>query len=114
MGCDIHIYQEIKIEEKWHFFKEIEINRDYYLFSIIASVHYECQNSLKPRGIPLDVSTIARYYCRDDDYIHSQSWLNSKEILELIDSETLALNRPSDINYPPFASDFRWVFCFDN
>lgn len=56
MGCDIHAY--IDFERGQHFFGEIEIGRNYKLFSLMADVRTsEGELTLfSPRGLPEDVN----------------------------------------------------------
>lgn len=135
MGCDIHAHSELKINGKWHHMSELDIDRNYMLFTKMAGVrNYDAEIPIsEARGIPKDVSELTKFLC--DDYGsdgHSHSWLSSKEIKELIiwaekelkwdafDSSNqfgyLCGNgyddwKPGDIKG---LEDFRFVFWFDN
>ena len=83
MGCDIHLFLEIKKKEKWTFIKELDIGRSYDMFGIVADVR-NLVNAIpisEPKGLPEDVSDKVREELDEWDCDgHSHSWLNWKEI----------------------------------
>ena len=111
MGCDIHLFTEIKksinSEDKWVNVDNWRYNpyyqdgnddreqmmdvvslysgRDYDLFSVLAGVrNYGNNDSIdNPRGLPEDVTSITKKECDvwGDDG-HSHSWLTLKELKE--------------------------------
>ena len=85
MGCDIHLFTEVKIDGVWHTHSIPRINRWYALFGEMAGVR--CDNVepiVQPKGLPDDMGTVtARYneYCGSDGHTHS--WFNKEEIQKL-------------------------------
>lgn len=102
MGCDIHIYAERRVGNKWHNcdyyvpslnerwrdnFERVETcgNRNYALFATLANVRnygntdYICE----PKGLPKDVSdfVLDEY---EDEYgdLHSCSYLTLQELID--------------------------------
>ena len=59
MGCDIHCYIEYKPtkNKNWYSFGEVNVDRNYILFGIMAGVRYcGCSPVVEPKGIPKDIS----------------------------------------------------------
>lgn len=144
MGCDIHLVVEKKNSAgSWEILKEEQqINRNYYLFSALASV----RNAKKgeegyiepisyPRGIPYDSPTIK--FARDsltdfsDPYMwesywdpddtHSHSFHTLKELKEYSHRIDYLCSLENTIKTMQKISDecggdenVRIVFCFDN
>lgn len=125
MGCDIHCFAEYKIKGKWHFAREVEIDRNYELFGRMA----ECGRSIdtvpiKPNaGIPEDADFMTRYMM-EHSADHSFSFLTSEEVIQLHaefpefrerqDSHSVwfSWRRQPDSMYK--IDDWRWIFGFDN
>ena len=110
MGCDIHLFTEIKksinSEDKWvnvdnwrynPYYKEgsedgedmlhvesIYSGRNYELFGILAGVRDLTNDSIDdPRGLPEDVSSVTKKASdRWDGDGHSHSWLTLRELKE--------------------------------
>jgi len=133
MGCDIHGYIEIKIGNTWVAYKEIDIWRDYELFSIMADVrnYNDTKPISKPRGLPLDVSALSKASSDAwDEDGHSHSWISCKEMEDIarwLNKTRTGTPRTDFIieydddngdlfNYftEPRVSDVRMVFWFDN
>lgn len=130
MGCDIHVLVEAKTYTGWHTFHHPRIDRWYSLFARMADVrnfvpdspHY-IQPIAQPRGLPEDVSEIARIYLADDGY-HSHSWLTSEEWNSLLQDDRYKGDGkirdvvPWEIGDSSCRDrrilDFRIVFAFDN
>lgn len=133
MGCDIHVYTEVKIDGTWHLYSQPRVKRNYDLFAHMANV----RNGVGivpisfPRGMPEDASVVTKAecesFCADG---HSHSWLNAEEIKELndrqLDLDDFGYLRgdlwhwytktPSEDNLDQYSriEDVRWVFWFDN
>src|SRR3990167_8499361 len=141
MGCDIHAFVEVKVDNEWLHYAEARINGNYNLFSRMADVRND--NSItpisSPRGLPKDISKmVSLHRNRWGKDGHSDSWLSYDEIYDLylwsksdsliplnLDIEhTLfgvylfrnSLNGWKDYpeDYPEFVQDVRLVFWFDN
>ena len=110
MGCDIHLFTEIKksinSEDKWvnvdnwrynPYYQEgnnnwermlsvesIYSGRNYELFGILAGVRNRNNDSIDdPRGLPEDVSEVTKKESdRGDGDGHSHSWLTLRELKE--------------------------------
>jgi hypothetical protein len=99
MGCDIHMILQKRKKGIWHIVRQVNIGRDYDLFTILADVR--SSGDLEPiterRGIPPDV----KHKMKSERYIefphtdnfgitymdaflgeHSFSWLRLREILK--------------------------------
>ena len=139
MGCDIHLYTEIKIKGRWHAHNHPDVNRNYDLFAKMAGVRSrdEIKPIVQPRGFPKNASFIARldykHWGRD---AHSASYLNQKEIKILAEwcerqpwgkelfwfehefgylfGNTIYNLRKYKEDYPKGIEDVRFVFWFDN
>ncbi len=140
MGADIHAHFEIKVAGEWLHYSQPNIQRDYRLFTKMAGVRCidEVEPISKPRGLPsgqISKTTAleARWWGSDG---HSHSWLNAKEIAEVIkfhlslpDVESWRISHfqwfylngndwesfleyPKD--YPEEIEDIRLIFWFDN
>jgi hypothetical protein len=100
MGCDIHLFVEKKISEKWECLNEIEDNegtlstsykkeiyheRNYSLFALLAGVRNSAgvKPISEPRGLPEDVSEIVKRISDQwNDDGHSHSYYTLKELLD--------------------------------
>lgn len=132
MGCDIHAHLEIKVEEKWIYYGNPRIPRNYELFSIMAGVRGNEKPIAKIRGIPEDANiTTALHFINWGQDAHSASWLSSVEISEKLIGE---FNKTSESfeyeffgylfgngwsleyrnEWPEFLQDYRLIFWFDN
>jgi hypothetical protein len=87
MGCDIHAHIEYERWEGeyigWGF--DIDINRNYTLFSVLANVRNggEIGPISEPRGLPKDISMeVMEYYNEERHDAHSCSWLNLNDLVE--------------------------------
>lgn len=112
MGCDIHVFLESPYwkpeANAWTMDKEIEVNRDYTLFSLLAGVRGSFDPLVPPRGLPEDLAfetlaqvtdpytaDMAESYGRalltygpyqrmyNPDY-HTHSWLTKEELLSVL------------------------------
>lgn len=93
MGCDIHIYAEVKRDGKWQRAGiEVPDDRNYWTFSLMADVRNghgfagsptgkAVTPISEPRGLPEDRATFDE---EDEDGIwlgdHSHSWLTLREL----------------------------------
>lgn len=120
MGCDIHMYPEVKRDGKWCDLYKFEPDqhaaqpwaadrnnyygydgRNYSLFGMLAGVRRPEMNVIaERRGLPLDASPIvvSEIGGGENDYgdFHSHSWLTLKEILDFDWSQTATLERTVD------------------
>lgn len=123
MGCDIHIYTEVKRENKWvhaDYFRrnrykneqdkeeftvcEIYQGRNYRLFSVLANVrNYEKLNKYisEPKGLPDNCSTFVKTLSDEwDTDGHSHSFLTLKELKDykfVLESGLLYPNQVEDL-----------------
>lgn len=73
MGCDIHAYVETvnQYSGRGCPIARVCINRCYFLFGLLAGVRMPTGKSLKPRGIPSNISYLTKeeytYYVQDKD-----------------------------------------------
>ena len=91
MGCDIHAtleYDKWKLKSpndahNWYSFaKNIDIDRGYYLFGILAGIRTDNINKIaEPRGVPEDASyEFKQEYEEWDSDAHTASWVTFKEL----------------------------------
>jgi len=139
VGCDIHLFVEIKIEGTWYAYNHPHIKRYYKLFAKMAGVRNSggIEPIAKPRGLPSDVSRVAKLVSDARGYGHSHSWLSSNEVKNLklwwkaqlpdwnadidfddifdylFDNSFDGFFKGSN-DYPSGLEDFRFVFWFDN
>jgi len=95
MGCDIHLYGEVKIEGVWHCYSHPNVPRCYALFALMADVRNrdgEIHPVSKPKGLPVDLSLpvakAAAYWgwgAKEHGGGHSFSWLGAGELVKLED-----------------------------
>ena len=136
MGCDIHLWQEIKVEGVWHAIGNPAIDRSYALFEKMAGVRgRECNAIVPPRGLPDGLSVpVALNAASMGDDGHSHSWLTSKEVALIecwYEDYLLEVGRKQRFGkfgycmdsgwnikeirqLIPQIQDLRWVFWFDN
>lgn len=89
MGCDIHLFVEMKADATWWFKAEYYIDRSYSLFSVLADVRnptegdpYFISPISPPRGLPDNVSwRVGGQYDKWRSDAHSASWLLVSELL---------------------------------
>ena len=118
MGCDIHLYTEIKIDGDWHCYTKCNVDRDYGLFEKMAGVRgYSNKSISPPKGLPKNLSLVvsleAKHWGGDG---HSHSWLNLEEIklLEIFVEKQIEETRK---NYPKAGYDYvekRWGYLGGN
>lgn len=109
MGCDIHLYVEVRKNGKWervgsmvkneYYWPEEEHSddpeskpmvrerfwrgRNYSLFGILAGVRTDGPPIVKPRGIPKDASKEVKLISeRWEGDAHTHSWLNLAELFD--------------------------------
>ena len=142
MGCDIHAFYEIKVDDEWIGYGEADFGRNYDFFARLANVRNYSAGKITPidipRGLPDDVSKLVALHSNSWDVDgHSHSWISSDEytlIMTEFKPETLksGMNKwspPGGLylfsndfhswslhsgEYPEFLQDFRLVFWFDN
>lgn len=88
MGCDIHLYTEIKIDGDWYCYGHPNVPRNYDLFALMADVRNEdgaIHAISKPKGLPANTSIVARHALANPD-LHSHSWLSAHELVLLDDA----------------------------
>jgi hypothetical protein len=120
MGCDIHLFLEVRIDERWEHAGEIDVDRSYELFGLMAGVRSEAYEPVSwPKGLPDSINPMTTFYMRHAQ--HDFSWLDYKEIAELytrivaIGNENSLRYKLRDIlntNYP--STEIRLVFGFDS
>lgn len=95
MGCDIHLFTEVKINGQWHCYGHPNVPRCYALFALMADVRNSdgaIHPVSKPKGLPDDISVPVR---KSAEYWgwqgvkgdgHSFSWLSALELVKLEDA----------------------------
>lgn len=78
MGTDIYAF--VEAQEIWsdqHYWKkaEIQLERDYYLFGLMAGERDYEKPLFEPKGLPANVNNLIRVACSG----HNASWLNAGE-----------------------------------
>ena len=137
MGCDIHIYAEVKIGGVWRHYGEVECDRDYELFEKIAGVRGDVSDAIaEPRGVPDDASFMTRVHeKRRGEDAHTKTWLKASEIATVAEWDRARCKRRGYGNavwrgylfgnafeyferfrgdYPSELEDLRFVIWFDN
>lgn len=144
MGCDIHLYTEVKVKGQWYCYGHPNVPRCYPLFAIMADVRNEdgeYHPVAKPKGLPPDCSVVTQLAADNYPDGHSHSWLDAVELVKLEESfKAIAklLTRGnwegSDLEHhyvgylegnswagftrhpddKCWMEDVRWVFWFDN
>lgn len=144
MGCNIHAHIEVKKDGQWHHFGQPNVERNYYVFSVIAGERIsDCfLDGVFPvahiHEIPSDISFVTRVCLEQDKIryrIHNPGVLLAEDLPELQDC--LYEARPSiertgidelDLEHSIFRTyingstlakhdgwdDLRIVFWFDN
>ena len=138
MGCDIHLYVEVKTKNGWELYAHPNIRRNYSFFAKLANV--QNNGNIKPianaRGLPKDISyLVQKEYEYDGSDAHHASFITIDEIEKL--QEWLNDKKPfgdewmaNDLEHgilrtylngncfygklPDWISDSRFVFWFDN
>lgn len=124
MGCDIHCHSEVKIAGVWHHLNEIDVNRNYRLFSMLAGVrlHPDVPQQFPVRGIPDDATVVTRMQFDSwGDDAHTPSWISAEEVRKvhdhfhvLIFGYFLGWNWMDEDLKAKGVEDARVVFWFDN
>lgn len=86
MGCDIHAFHEQFINNKWEYIEEIDLWRNYVLFTVLANVR-SGEDRVKiistPKGLPNDLSDEVRAEVQSwNGDGHSHSWLTKQEFFD--------------------------------
>lgn len=83
MATDIHAvieyYNETAEPPSWWLFAQVELNRDYDTFGLMAGVRRPEHKLFAPRGIPAGCTSIPEKASRHGDY-HTFSWLTFDEL----------------------------------
>lgn len=86
MGCDIHLHVEIQYKGEWIHFSAPHVDRNYWLFGVLAAVLVGDKPLTEPKGLPADISLTTKIDYEYRRYaFHTPSWLNEEEIMELED-----------------------------
>ena len=131
MGCDIHVFVEIKNDGQWTMVREVGrdmpgAERDYRLFATVASVRAGVGNpaGAVPFGLPEDLSASVAYHAnRCPDY-HGHSHMTLEQACrywiagDSIADDYYAMKFPEyhyfgiDLESDP--GEYRIVFWFEN
>lgn len=134
MGCDAHVFTEVRHKGKWLLYSQSRPNRNYELFEKMAGVRGDVENALvPPKGFPEDASDMTRIiYEYEGEDAHTPSYYTLMEIMKLekwyraniedgfmwhTDFGYLFGNGYEDmpnLENPPPIEDVRIVFWFDN
>lgn len=97
MGCNLHAHIEVKKAGQWHHFGQPNVERNYYLFSIITgervnSKRDNIQSGFLPvahiHEIPADISYVTKVCLEQDKaayHIHHSGVLLAEDLPELQD-----------------------------
>ena len=131
MGVDISLHIEIQINGRWEHYGQAPPFRDYALFSLMAC-GWSCEPIVEPRGLPDDMNAVTRVAYDQEQTGYRASWLTSHEVAELVRRYTdqIEVKKPfwstdyfgylffseswTEVELPEGATDFRFVFWFDN
>lgn len=135
MGCDVHMYVEIKTEHGWELYCACDAPRNYWFFGILAGVRSYEEPIVDPKGFPEDASYIVRkaFESMGPD-AHTPSWFDISEIDTLgkwcftqgerawmftLESDYLHCwieghGLSASEEWPEWIHDVRLVFWFDN
>ncbi len=110
MGCDIHLFTEIKVGGKWITHSVCHVPRNYELFGKMAGVRSDAKPIAAPKGMPEDAGELTRMYAKywEGDG-HNHSWFSGAEIAEL---EEWAQEVPWVGHFPE--SKLNWGYLFGN
>lgn len=88
MGCDIHAFIEKRYpQDSGDYSRSIHfpINRDYFLFGLLAGVRNSNCDYIEPRGLPLDINWFTREQYEEMKMdAHTPSWLTLPELEAII------------------------------
>ena len=87
MATDIWIHVEYKSRKtgKWTYAYEVDGDRNYNLFSVLAGTRGDCLPLYNPRGLPSDISDMAKKEYEDwGADAHTPSWLTTQEFKECL------------------------------
>lgn len=82
MGTDISLHKEVKINGKWHYWGEAQMNRNYSLFNYLAGVRsseFDIAPIDGPRGVPEDITFETKFNLDYDEGV-CYSWINREEV----------------------------------
>jgi len=80
MGCDIHAYVEYSNGTRWRTLAEVDLDRNYGMFGLMAAVRVPGIALHQPRGLPPECGWQVAEAAKDyGDNGHSHSWLSTKE-----------------------------------
>jgi hypothetical protein len=125
MGCDIHVFAEIKIcdNDDWTYFQNINISRNYQLFSKMVPIIGRGNQTpiATERGVPTNASKLSIFMLQHSGE-HTFSYLMLNEIHLLIEwikqqgISSLCVDLLCFIDYMPGYDFFdkRIIFGFDN
>jgi len=139
MGCDIHVFYEIKINDCWEYYSAASWVRNYDLFEIMAGVRGKEENCKFPvKGFPENAGTMTKlHYERWGVDAHTPSYIEAHDLIKLFNfMELTGIDFKGYENthryggylfgngfecfykyrddYPDFVQDIRIVFWFDN
>ena len=126
MGCDIHVFVEQKIDNKWFSIhiedtKDEFSDRDYFLFAKLADVrnYYETIPLLTSnRGVPEDCNLTYKNYIQDwgvDLHSHTYYYLSELDYtLDYSKSWDRFIEHITTFSKSPDKNDIRILIAFDN
>jgi hypothetical protein len=126
MGCDVNAHLEINIDDRWEHFCEIDIERDYFVFSKMARCGRGHNSPIvENKGIPVDINPLTALLIYRTSY-HSFSFFNNIELISFIrwlESQNYCCGENLLIKFKNIylldfnendEYDYRLVFGFDN
>ena len=127
MGADCHDFyiEQERFPGSWWFVGQVNTDRDYIAFGLLAGVRREDLEHIPPRGYPTGLSYQTGEHASGDD-CHSASWLTTDEMVEAQRryvrecryppypalEYAIVMMRQAEANHP--GKPVRAVFCFDN
>ena len=84
MGADCHdfyIEQESSYGGRWYYIAQVQTDRDYTAFGVLAGVREEDPEHIPPRGYPEDICYQMQDHAKEGG-CHSETWLTTDEMVE--------------------------------
>ena len=116
MGCDIHLYKEKFVKNKWQFIEEIDGNRDYDTFSLLCGVrnYYRPTPITKSTSVPSDLSNkVLNIYENWESDAHTFCILTKKDLDNYKDWNTPFIDTRTPKPIDPLETKFGGISDFE-
>lgn len=109
MGCDIHLFAEVKINGKWEHYGEIRFPRRYAAFGYLAGVRCPEFRAIPDRAFPTDLALMTQiHYDHWESDGHSHGYLIGEEIPKFIEWCKMELHGKGFGGDTEASFDFEW------